>query len=429
MKSKNFLKPTGAALVLGSSLASLVGQQSVNANLLGSIKNFLFSSKTKNKEKKLSLKERKEKFNIKNQNFFSITQTSEEEFVNTNQKPEEVVFIATVSTIFLYRFFSYINLMHDAMNNIYISSVSGAIIDSTSRKIAGIGLLAFIGVKIFGIIRDKKLKKEYSKLKKFINEDKLEKQWKFEKFKEMAEKDDGESKRFLEQLLVLEPSSSENKDEDVPLLDKDNLNEKVQAFKDLFTKEPEELKSVKETDKKRIYKELINSLFYWCSGRMERLYDPGKKTEYEKNYFIAQDDIELASRIILLRKIVLGEKVDYQLKITNLTVKDFNKNIKDENMENFRKLLLHDIRAYINELDANDETIIKILTELTEPNEVGRRIDYYKKIKTLLDEEFKDKQKQNRVLLGLKNFFKEERHFRRFSEEVYESFKREMKGG
>ena len=63
MKPKNFLKSTGSALVLGSSLASLVGQQSANADLLGSIKKWLFGDKTKNKEKKLSLKERKEKYN------------------------------------------------------------------------------------------------------------------------------------------------------------------------------------------------------------------------------------------------------------------------------------------------------------------------------------------------------------------------------
>lgn len=405
MSSKDFLKLSSSSLVLGSSLASLVGTANVNAQgSFGSIKNFFFGDETKNKEKKLSLKERKEKFNIKNQNFFSITQTSEEEFVNTNQKPEEVVFAATVSTIFLYRFFSYMNLMHDAMNNIHISSVSEAIIDSTSLKIAGIGLLAYIGVKIFGIIRDKKLKKEYLKLKEFIEEDKLEKQWNFKKFQEMVNSE-YECKKFLKQLLVLEPSTS-NDEEKEP---KNNLNEKVKALQDLFSKDSETLLKEATPEKKEIYKELISSLSDWCYGKMERLYDDSREGgDDEKKYFKEQDDIELASKIVLLRKIVLGEEVDYQQKITNLTVKDFNETIKDENMKNFRKLLLLDIRDYISEHDANDETIIKILTKLTEPDETEQPIDYYKKMKTLLDEEFKDKQKQNRVLLGLENFFRRE---------------------
>lgn len=412
MNSKNFLKSTGSALILGSSLASLVGQQSVNANLLGSIKNFLFSSKTENEEKKLSLNERKERHNQENALLPPGSSTNE---VMGN------VFIVGA-------FFSVINAVA-----YYVGESSSLYHNFDAfKRLFGKGLffsaLFSIGVGFYHYIMKRSVEKDLTELKKSIGEYMLENQWKFKDFKEMAEKNDGESKRFLEQLLVLEPSSSENNKEDAPLLDKNKLNKKVEAFKDLFTKEPEELKSVKETDKKRIYKELINSLFYWCSGRMERLYDPGKKTEYEKNYFIAQDDIELASRIILLRKIVLGEKVDYQLKITNLTVKDFNENIKDENMENFRKLLVFDIRNYISEQDANDETIINILTELTEPNEVGQPIDYYKKIKTFFEEEFKDKQKQNRVLLGLKNFFKEERLYNRgfkyVFKEAYESFKR-----
>lgn len=414
MKSKNFFKSNGSALVLGSSLASLVGQQNASANLLGSVKNFFFGDKTENEEKKLSLKERKEKLNLNQRNLNSF-------------HPVEPLQTGAVSAIYFtvlaglgLKLFSLL----PAVGTIFETALEHCPTISVPLGFL-VGAVCSVG-KFLGTKRE--INKDINELKGIIKESMLEKQWDLEKFQKMLE-DKDQCKKFLKQLLVLEPSSSENNKEDAPLLDKNKLNKKVEAFKDLFTKEPEELKSVKETDKKRIYKELINSLFYWCSGRMERLYDPGKKTEYEKNYFIAQDDIELASRIILLRKIVLGEKVDYQLKITNLTVKDFNKNIKDENMENFRKLLVFDIRNYISEQDANDETIINILTELTEPNEVGQPIDYYKKIKTFFEDEFKDKQKQNRVLLGLKNFFKEERLYNRVFKyvfkEAYESFKKE----
>ena len=426
MKSKNFLKPTGAALVLGSSLASLVGQQSASANLLGSIKNFFFGDETKNEEKKLSLKERKEKFNIKNQNFFSITQTS-----------EEVVVGATVSTILLYRFFSYMDLMHDVLNNRNTSSVSEAIIDSTSLKIAGIGLLAYIGVEIFGIIRDKKLKKEYLKLKEFIKEDKLEKQWKFEKFKEMAEKDDDESKRFLEQLLVLEPSSSEsgNNEENVPHLNSGGLNEKVQAFKELFTKEPEELKNVENNGKKEIYKEIINSLFNWCSGKMERLYDDSIEGRYdEKKYFKEQDDIELVSKITLLKEIVLDGEDDYPECLSFLTSEDFYENLVDKSKPNFKKLLLYDIRKYVTEEDAGDDDIIKILTELTKSTNVGTiktmrdHVTYRKHNVLVISAEGENKSRNNQIFKDELKTFSEEREKKENEVYIYKKQLRILNG-
>ena len=366
MKSKNFFKSTGSALVLGSSLASLVGRRSVNANLLGSIKKLFFGDKTENEGKKLSLKERKEKLNLNQRNLNSF-------------HPVEPLQTGAVSAIY------FTVLAGLGLKLFSLLPAVGTIFETALEHCPTISvpLGFFVGAvysvgKFLGTKRELN-KKDLNEIKGIVKESMLEKQWDLEKFQKMLE-DKDQCKKFLEQLLVLEPSSSEsgNNGENVPLLGKDNLNEKVKAFKELFTKEPEELKGEKFNGKKEIYKELINNLFYWCSGEMERLYDPGKETDYEKNYFIAQDDIELASKVILLRKIVLGEKVDYQRKITNLTVEDFNKNIKDENMENFRKLLLFNIRNYISEQDADDKTIIKILTELTEPNEVGQPIGKYK---------------------------------------------------
>lgn len=420
MNSKNFLKSTGSALILGSSLASLVGQQSVNANLLGSIKNFFFGDETKNEEKKLSLKERKDKYN--KVRYKEVPPGSAAFTIFAQLSMGTVLSILVGGCAAFAAEDAYVTKNH--INNYWdhykeIKHVANTTYDKVFKWGLIITALTVVGFGVHFYIKQKtdqkNAKKDFTELKKSISGDMLEKQWALEKFQEMLENKNN-CKIFLEQLLVLEPSSSENKEE------------KVQAFKELFTKEPEELKNIKDNGKKEIYKELITNLSDWCSGEMKRLYDPGKETEYEKNYFIAQDDIELASKIILLRKIVLGEKVDYQRKITNLAEEDFNKNIKDESKKNFRKLLVFDIRNYISEQDANDETIINILTELTEPNEVGQPIDYYRKIKTFFEDEFKDKQKQNRVLLGLKNFFKEERLYNRgfkyVFKEAYESFKR-----
>ena len=117
-----------------------------------------------------------------------------------------------------------------------------------------VSTLIGVGLGAFNYIKKKKAEKDFKELKQLIGEGMLEKQWNLEDFQKMA-KDDSESKKFLEQLLVLEPSSSENNEKNTPLLDKNKLNEKVEAFKELFAKEPETLKNVNDNYKKEIYKE------------------------------------------------------------------------------------------------------------------------------------------------------------------------------
>ena len=322
MNSKDFLKFGSSSLIMGSSLASLVGTANVSAQgPSGSIKNFFLKNKTKNKEKKLSLRERKEKYN------------------------QEASELCAPENAFLGTFLFGVAL--SGMLGIVIANDPLTRQNTTSEAAAWkamkwgfiISALTAVGCGVYSYIKKKNANKEFVELKKSISEDMLEKQWNFKKFKEMAEKDDGESKRFLEQLLVLEPSSSENKDEDVPLLDKDNLSEKVQAFKELFTEEPEALKNVENNGKKEIYKEIIDGLHSWCCGLMERLYDDSREgRDDEEIYFKEQEDKELASKIVLLKEIVLGENINYPECISFLTSEDFYKNLTDESKPNFKKM-------------------------------------------------------------------------------------------
>ena len=362
MNSKNFLKSSGSALLLGSSLVSIIGSGNVKASgIFGSIKNFFSKNKTENKEKKLSLKERKERYNRKIENIYNP--------VTALTLPLIVGFsFSAVSSLMAGMFGVTVDVSFEVAYK-----TAEAYMSKTFKMGMIVSTLIGVGLGAFNYIKKKKAEKDFKELKQLIGEGMLEKQWNLEDFQKMA-KDDSESKKFLEQLLVLEPSSSENNEKNTPLLDKNKLNEKVEAFKELFAKEPETLKNVNDNYKKEIYKELINNLRDWCSGRKRRLQEPGK---VKVMYFEAQKDIELASKIFLLKRVTLGEKSDYPGPLS-LISENLHKNLTDESKLNFKKLLLHDIREYVSKDDASDDDIIKILKELTSPyTEKNRFFDFY----------------------------------------------------
>lgn len=378
MSSKKILKSTGSALVLGSSLASLVGQQSANADLLGSIRKLFFGDKTKNKEKKLSLKEKKKKYNNEMYKRGTLEESS----------PVGVSFVTLFMGSFLSSFVAagvgcLAELNYEAKNihsfSEYFDKLHDMNMRAAGNAVTGKALkwgfiitaLTAVGLGVYSYIKRKKSAKDFKELKQLIGEGMLEKQWNLEDFQKMANSDD-DIEKFLKQLLVLESSSSGNNDKDAPILDKDNLNEKVQAFKNLFTNEPENLKNEEDINKKEIYKELIDSLYVWCGGGMERLYDDSKEGRWdEKTYFKKQEDVELASKIVLLREIVLGENIRYPESLSFLTSQDFYKHLTDEDKPNFKRLLLHDIKRYAGANDVSDDYVINTLKELTSSNQIG----------------------------------------------------------
>lgn len=230
MSSKKILKSTGSALVLGSSLASLVGQQSANADLLGSIRKLFFGDKTKNKEKKLSLKEKKKKYN----NEMYKRGTLEE-------SPPVGVSLATLligsflslpvagfaghlaennyAAKNIHSFSEYFDKLHD-MNMRAAGNAAGM---KTMKWGFIITALTAVGLGVYSYIKRKNAAKDFKELRTLIGgEEMLKKQWNLEDFQKMANSDD-DIEKFLKQLLVLESSSSGNNDKDAPILDKDKI--------------------------------------------------------------------------------------------------------------------------------------------------------------------------------------------------------------
>ena len=455
MSSKKILKSTGSALVLGSSLASLVGQQSANADLLGSIKKWFFGDKTKNKEKKLSLKERKQKYNNE---MYKRGMLEESSPVGVSLA---TLLIGSFLSLPVAGFAGHLAENNYAAKNIHsfseyfdkledMRAAGNAVTGKALKWGFIITALTAVGLGVYSYIEQKNAEKDFNELRTLIGEEEmLKKQWNLEDFQKMAENAE-ESKEFIRQLLVLGSNSNADERNDF------SLNKKVEAFMDLFKDKeaPDNLKSEKFKNKKEIYKEIINSLYSWCCGKMERLYDDSGEGRYdEKKYFKAQDDIELASRIYLLREIIFGEDLLYYPEcLSFLTSQDFYKHLIDKSKPNFKKLLLHDTREYVSQEDASDEDIIEILKELTKSNQIGtiksrrnkfardyvnvpvvsaddknmRRYGeiFNKELKTFLKQREKEKsgdlkgiyEKQLKILQGIKKF-SDQKH--RFSERFY----------
>ena len=290
--------------------------------------------------------------------------------------------------------------------------------------------LTAVGLGVYYYIKLKNAYKDFEELKNFIEENMLEIQWNFGEFQKMLG-DDDKLKEFLKQLLVLGPSTGNNEEEN------NSLNEKVQVFKDLFTKDPKELQDVGN------YKELVNILYNWCIGRMERFFygskefDDSRECRHGKErYFEAQKDIELASKIVLLKEIVLGEEEgNYPECLSFLTSEDFYENLVDKSKPNFKKLLLHDIRKHVTDVseeDANDDYIINILTELTKNHQVGTiktmrdHVTYREHEVLVISAEGKNKARNNQIFKDALETFSNERKEAKKENEV-DIYKKNLK--